>query len=87
MNDDAGGLLDNLSNDDHDLSDDGTEIAMPEIVDSDSRDDEDPYIIHEVRLRLARHQGQEENKEVEQGGGASDCCWRDCGRKHHRHAQ
>ena len=44
MDVDADGLLDDLKTDGRELSDDGTEIDMPEIVDSDSSDDEDPEI-------------------------------------------
>ena len=41
-----GALLDDLIDDGQELSDDGTEVDMTEIVDSDSSDDEDPEVLH-----------------------------------------
>ena len=38
-------LLDDLIDEGQDLSDDGTEVDMPEIVDSDSSEDEDPEVL------------------------------------------
>ena len=39
-------LLDDLIDDGQHISHDGTEIDMPEIVDSASNDNEDPEVLH-----------------------------------------
>ena len=39
-------MLDDLIGGGHEISDDGIEIDMPEIDDSDSSDDEDPEVLH-----------------------------------------
>ena len=77
MEADADGVLDDLDANDHELSDDGTEIDMPEIVDSDSSDDEDPEFSTTSTATDGRTLGTRGGR-LDWTRRKSNCHWRDC---------
>ena len=78
-----GALLEDSNDDSQEVDDDETEDDTPEIGYSDSSDDEDPEILHEVRVRVAGHQRQEKDDQIGEGGRTADCRWRNCCRQAH----